>query len=290
MPWGLVSGRLLGFFGVLMFPWIVMFFNVVYYCLNIWISCYCLLFLLLLTDFGREIPSISPVKNSETLLRPLWIHFLHTCFIHLSPSCDRILKIICLPGFCKAVSYMLTAFLLASPTRDEAHFGSLPGPRLPLVFCSSSLVICLSPLSKLLKYTQRADLRVGVCVSDVCRILELLIGQLVWSIGKIFDQLVNDFPDGVQHAFSRTQLSLMFFKSSKYCSLSLFPPMAQGSGWDDRKPLRKHPAQLGKTDIHSHTPTLHSGRNHGLRRFLLALSCAPWGRDNVGKVKQPLLL
>ena len=70
-----VTRRLLWSFGSVMFPWFITFLGVSHFCLHTCSSGHLLQFSL--TDFGREIPTISPARDSEAFSDHLWIHLHH---------------------------------------------------------------------------------------------------------------------------------------------------------------------------------------------------------------------
>ena len=87
---GSANGKLLCFFGGVMFPCFSMFLEVLHCCLQIWRSNQ--LLQSLLTGFGREIPSVNSVRNSEASSN---FSYGYTCSTLLVPSSGGILKIAC---------------------------------------------------------------------------------------------------------------------------------------------------------------------------------------------------
>lgn len=93
-----------------------------------------------------------------------------------------------------------------------------------------------------------------------------------WHLGRL--------PDGVCYAVSRIYITVMSSKWRLLFSQTHLPPLSCAAHLsilhvEARSGcLRQSPVQLGKLAAHSYVVTFLQGRNHGLRKFFLALSCA----------------
>ena len=87
---GSVTGRLLWYLGGIIFPWLFMFLEVLCHCLHIWSSSTASSSLHWLTLGEKYLPSalLEILRLSQS--------YGNACSTLLPPSCDRILKLVCL--------------------------------------------------------------------------------------------------------------------------------------------------------------------------------------------------
>lgn len=134
--------KIFDFFVDVMFPWFFTFLHVLHCCLHIWSSSH--LHHLLVTDFRRKMPSVSPTRDPKAHSDLLWI-----CLLHISYS--LVAEFLSLYAFSPSCQARLDAdsfpFAFTRAVLNAQLCGLSQACRPWLAFCMYSLAIYNSLLS-----------------------------------------------------------------------------------------------------------------------------------------------
>lgn len=266
------------------FLYFLIFLEVSHCCVHVWRIGH--LFQSLLTGLRREMPPISPDRDSEA-------------FSHLFCGYSRLTPLVSPCG--RALNFVCLVLILRSP----AGCWRPPISLLPLGWCCTSSLYALSqshsvgPASCACSQPSAescclhhwgcahmgASHRVRRCVGEVRGALVVLMVELMDMQASYPQWLIGGFPDRVSKAIGRFHVLL----PSKSPAASPCPTVIQHTtvfwiGCERSGSLWQCPAQLGKPGTHSHGLTLPPGRNHRLRSSLSPKLCWP-GEIYMGKLK-----